>query len=177
VVADVGPVHGAIAHSMGAAAVMLAVHDGVPIPRAVFVAPPASALDFFRKFSAVVGLAEDVARRTRARVERRAQRRLAELDVRALAPVLRPTPLVVFHDEDDREVPIACGEMVAATWSGAELVRTKGLGHHRILRDPRIVTESVRFLSRGEAGPCRCAQCELEREMYDPALRRARSAA
>jgi pimeloyl-ACP methyl ester carboxylesterase len=173
VVGAVGPVHGVVAHSMGAAATMLAVHDGAPIPRAVFAAPPSSALDFFRRFSAAVRLPEPVAQRARAAIERQARRPLADLEVEALRPPAA-TPLVVFHDEDDREVPIACGEAVVAAWPGAELVRTKGLGHRRILRDARVVTEAVRFLSRGMPVPCRCAQCELERELYDPALRRAR---
>jgi pimeloyl-ACP methyl ester carboxylesterase len=175
VVGAVGPIHGVVAHSMGAAAVMLALHDGIDIPRAVFVAPPSSALEFFRRFSAYVRLPDAVARRAKRAIERRARRRLADLEASFLAPDrASATPLIVFHDEDDRDVPLTSGEAVVEAWPGAELVRTKGLGHRRILRDPAVVTEAVRFLARGERGPCRCAQCELERELYDPALRRSR---
>ena len=176
VIDAVGPIHGVIAHSMGAAAAMLAIHDGVPIPRAVVIAPPSNASDFFTRFLSRVGVSERVASEAQARLEHRARRALRELDVRALAPrnACAP-PLLIVHDEDDRDVPLRFGEVVAAAWPNSELMRTKGLGHHRILRDPAVVADSVRFLVRG-AGVCRCAQCELERELYDPSLRRPSAA-
>jgi hypothetical protein len=56
-----------------------------------------------------------------------------------------PTPLLVVHDENDREVPIASGELVASAWPGAVLERTRGLGHRRILRDRRVIERVAEF--------------------------------
>jgi len=50
------------------------------------------------------------------------------------------------HDEEDRDVPIRCGEVYARHWPGASLVRTRGLGHRRILRDDGVVRAIVRFV-------------------------------
>ena len=56
--------------------------------------------------------------------------------------------LLVVHDENDREVPIACGEAIANAWPGAELVRTRGLGHQRILRDATTLQTITRFVAQ-----------------------------
>jgi pimeloyl-ACP methyl ester carboxylesterase len=58
-------------------------------------------------------------------------------------------PLLVIHDEDDREMPIRSGELVARSWPRAELVRTSGLGHRRILRDAGVIERTVEFVARG----------------------------
>jgi pimeloyl-ACP methyl ester carboxylesterase len=60
--------------------------------------------------------------------------------------------LLVVHDENDREVPIACGEAIARAWPGAELVRTRGLGHQRILRDAATLKRVVRFVAQNPRG-------------------------
>ena len=36
---------------------------------------------------------------------------------------------LLFHDEDDKQVPIEASKKVQAHWKGSELVTTKGLGH------------------------------------------------
>ena len=41
---------------------------------------------------------------------------------------------------------LADGAAVAASWLGAELVTTRGLGHRRILRDPAVVLRVAEFL-------------------------------
>ena len=32
-------------------------------------------------------------------------------------------------------------------WPGARMVTTRGLGHHRLVRDPQVIAEAVRFLA------------------------------
>ena len=68
------------------------------------------------------------------------------LDVRSYAPDMR-TPLLVVHDRDDAEVPWQDGAIVARGWPGAVLSTTGGLGHRRILRDPRVVSAATAFLA------------------------------
>ena len=56
-------------------------------------------------------------------------------------------PLLVIHDQDDRDVPPHHGAAVAASWPGAQLVETTGLGHSRILRDAGVVAQAVSFIA------------------------------
>jgi pimeloyl-ACP methyl ester carboxylesterase len=57
-------------------------------------------------------------------------------------------PALVIHDADDASVPWQQGEMIAAAWPGARLMKTQGLGHGRILRDPAVVEAAVAFISQ-----------------------------
>jgi hypothetical protein len=78
-------------------------------------------------------------------------------DLRLVACVPdRPVPLLIFHDQRDHAVPLRDGETIVRVWRGATIVRTRGLGHHKILRDPAVIASSVAFLaaeSREEALP------------------------
>lgn len=61
-------------------------------------------------------------------------------------------PLHVTSDREDRETPLPSVEKLVRSWPGATLRVTEGLGHRRILRDPEVVDEAVRYFSR-EASP------------------------
>jgi hypothetical protein len=54
--------------------------------------------------------------------------------------------LLVIHDRGDREVPLDDAIRIVAAWPGAQLLETTGLGHHRLLRDARVVGRAVDFL-------------------------------
>ncbi len=80
------------------------------------------------------------------------QRRFGDLerfDARRAAAALR-TPVMMFHDVGDREVPFAEGELLARAWPGARLRTLEGLGHNRPLADAKVVRETLAFL--GNAG-------------------------
>jgi pimeloyl-ACP methyl ester carboxylesterase len=144
-----GPFHAIVTHSMGGASTMWASRNGPLAQRLVMIAPPIDLRDFTRALSRTLGLPEDV----RGRVHRRLGVRFGVPieDVRAerLASTMRG-PLLVVHDEDDHEVPIACGEAIVHAWRDAELIRTTGLGHQRILRDPTTLRTVVRFVAQGQ---------------------------
>jgi hypothetical protein len=55
--------------------------------------------------------------------------------------------LLVVHDQDDRDVPFEQGAAVAASWPGAQLLETSGLGHRRVLRDAGVVAQAVSFIA------------------------------
>ena len=46
-------------------------------------------------------------------------------------------------------MPWSDGAAIAGAWPGARLVTTTGLGHRRILRDERVVSQAVAFV-KGE---------------------------
>lgn len=146
--AAAGPLHGVVAHSMGGAAFTLAAARGLPARRAVFLGPPADAAAWYRGFVGWLGLPARAEPALLARVEALAGERLDRLNARALGPAMR-VPLLVIHDRQDREVPLAAGEEVARSAADGRLLVTDGLGHRRILRDPGVAGAVVRFLADG----------------------------
>jgi len=140
-----GPVRGLVAHSFGAAVSTYAMSNGLAVERAVFFAPPSRFETFWQRFRMGVGVSDLVMERMLHRAEGWLNVRFAGISPVDLAPRME-TPLLVFHDPEDREMPFSEGAELAATWPGAELRRAEHLGHLRILRDPGCVAEAVGFL-------------------------------
>jgi pimeloyl-ACP methyl ester carboxylesterase len=178
VAASVGPVHGLVAHSLGAAAATLALGDGLAVGRAVFLAPPADPVAYFRRFLGSLGLPPATHPAIETAFERRYPFRWRDLSVPALARRLA-TPLLVVHDRLDREVAWEDGAAIAAAWPGAELVSPSGLGHRKILREPGVIARVVAFLAEPAtpAGDRFAPTDALERELFDRESRWARGGA
>jgi pimeloyl-ACP methyl ester carboxylesterase len=185
-VADRVGARAAVGHSMGAAALALALQEGLRLDAAVLVGPPRTPGVFFARFAEALALPEDVRQGAHARLTRRFGIAPEDLDVVRAAPGLA-TPALVFHDRRDAEVPFGDGEAIAAAWPGAQLVATDGLGHRRILRKPEIAAAAAEFvlariprcacgaLTSPEPGAAgRCAGCVLSSELWDVSARHPR---
>ena len=136
-----------LGHSLGAAAVGAWLHrTGRDIP-AVLLAPPSSVLRYSRLFARQLGIPERVRRVMQERIERRIGRPWTDFELPGSVANARSRALVI-HDADDAEVPFAAGLGVARAWRGASLLRTQGLGHRAILRDPQVVRDALDFLQR-----------------------------
>jgi pimeloyl-ACP methyl ester carboxylesterase len=147
VVADAyGGVSAVVAHSLGAAAVSLALAEGWALERAVMIAPPVSPEDWVERFASALGLSDDARVELRRAIERRAGVPFEQIEPLTHARSAR-AELLVIHDMGDREVPFAAGQAISQAWPGAELVRTVGLGHRRILSDAEVIAHAIRFLS------------------------------
>jgi pimeloyl-ACP methyl ester carboxylesterase len=144
------PVHGVIAHSMGGAAAALAIGRGLEVERAVFLAPAANPGAYSRWFAELLGIPAGIRERMERRFERQFGFRWEEFNV-ARAVASFATPLLIFHDREDREVPWSDGESIARAWPDAKLVTTEGLGHTKIVHDPEVVARTVAFVSEGAA--------------------------
>jgi pimeloyl-ACP methyl ester carboxylesterase len=140
----VGPVHAIIAHSMGGASTAWALRNVAGPKRLVMIAPPADIRDFTGPAGTMLGLNDRATLELERRLGRRFGVPMTEIHATLVAAQMT-TPLLVVHDETDREVPISSGELVAGAWPGAVLERTRGLGHRRILRDARVIDQVTAF--------------------------------
>lgn len=138
---------GVVAHSLGGPVAAFAMRRGLRIRRAVFIGAPADLDERTAEFALAQGLTPGVLRRLRERVERRVGVSWREIRMAALAPA-GETPLLLVHDREDREVPWRDAAAIAASWPGAELLATTGLGHRRVVGDPAVVAAAVEFLRR-----------------------------
>lgn len=151
-----GPCAALIAHSLGASAAAIALRSGLPVTRAVLLAPPADLSEYARRFARRFHISP--------RMFHRMKRRLADdygiawERLRIDAPLAHaPARLLIFHDAADPKVPFRDGQAIARAWPGARLVPTRGLGHHRILRDPGVVRRATAFVTAWGSGEKRPA--------------------
>lgn len=159
----VGPLHGIVAHSFGAAAVLLAHQRGaVDARRNVMIAPNVLIDDAVARFARRVALDEP----DRERLERQlADSNGVAVDALGVDQLVgqRDAALLVVHDRDDREVAFLHAERLAAIWRNATLHATTGLGHRRILRDDAVISDVVDFLRHGVAAPVSELVLEVDR--------------
>lgn len=148
---SLGTLHAVIAHSMGGATTALVASRRPLAGRYVMIAPPRRFLDFAEGFSRMIGLSPEVYARFVARLDRALGVPAESLVVDDFVRDAR-APLLVVHDAEDRDVPFDRGAQIAASWPGALLHRTEGLGHNRILKDPEVVRIVHRFVAYGR-GP------------------------
>ncbi len=138
----------AIGHSMGCAALTLAQDESWHAERLVLIAPAADMEAAAHRFIRFVHLGDHLRTSFLAWLERRTGVSVNDLQVHRHLPALGQPGLVV-HDLDDREVPWEEGERYARYWSGARLLTTQGLGHHKVLDAPEVIDATLAFL-RGE---------------------------
>jgi pimeloyl-ACP methyl ester carboxylesterase len=141
-----GPIHGVIAHSIGAAATARALYEDLRAGAVVFLGPPADLVTASFRFADMLGLSRRVRELMQRRLEARGGVPWETFDVTRLA-VCQATPLLVIHDRGDAEVPWQQGTAIARAWPDAELLATDGLGHRRILRDPSVVAAATSFIA------------------------------
>lgn len=142
-----GPAAGIIGHSMGCLVTAHAIRAGLSADRLVLVAPPTAFGELAEQFGRALGLTERTKAAMIAGLKEMTGRDVADYDVAPLGADGSMPPTLVLHDRADRSAPFRVGEQVAATWPGARLVSSDGLGHQRILLDGATVANAVRHVA------------------------------
>ena len=144
-----GPLRAVIGHSFGVVCALYAVRQGLQVERIVAVAPPADMRELARRFCAALRLPDVAQADFYGRLEARFGADLWDRFSPAVLARQVNLPGLVIHDQDDSDVPWHDGETVARAWPGAQFVRTAGLGHRRILRDPEVIARATAFIAAG----------------------------
>jgi pimeloyl-ACP methyl ester carboxylesterase len=153
VAAHTGPLHAVLAHSFGASMALYAQRDwGLDVKKMVLVASFDHCNWFTEAFAQHAGLTPAVLARVRERLVRLYGGRLdwARMSVVDMLRASAAHTLVV-HDEDDEEIPFEHGLALAAAKPGIVFRRTRGYGHHLVLRSASVVDGIVAFIAGREA--------------------------
>jgi pimeloyl-ACP methyl ester carboxylesterase len=143
----IGPLDGIVAHSLGAAAVTLQLaRAGLDAQRAVYLAPTADFHAFWSRFRGASGLSAEAWRLMKAQSEAWLGLTFEECFPITNAPNMT-TPLLVLHDDSDREISQHEGARLASAWPGALFEGTTGLGHNRLLNDAATLARAVAFVA------------------------------
>ncbi|HEU4830389.1 MAG TPA: alpha/beta fold hydrolase [Gemmatimonadales bacterium] len=150
VVAKVGPAHAAVGHSLGGAAIAVALDRGLPANRAVLIAAPSNPEVFADRFASVLGIPPAVRRTMQSNLERRLGIEWKQLHLPTIAARIT-APALIVQDVNDPDVSLADAEALHAAWPGAELMVTSGHGHRAVIRAPEIMRRTVEFIAGGRA--------------------------
>lgn len=142
-----GKFDAAITHSFGGMILALAVSLGLKIDKAVMICPPKDFPIILKNFKRLLELPDSVMqvviRKTFA-----SHGQITRDAVNIVKNVKSFTCKgLVIHDEDDADISWHSGEEIANAWQGAEFIKTKGLGHRRIIHDEAVIKRIIAFLS------------------------------
>lgn len=57
-------------------------------------------------------------------------------------------PLLLIYDSVDKEVPMSQGEAIHERWGQSQLIKTKGLGHLKLMWAPEVLNAVTRFIKQ-----------------------------
>lgn len=147
--ADAGASHaGVIGHSIGGAAVALAMKLGLRFRKVVLIGSPASLAPSSHEGAARLGLSPAVISLMQDRIEKRLGVKWDQIAIEHLVPD-PVVPLLLIHDAADPAIPVEDSARIARSWPGAERIITEGLGHNRILEDAEVVSRAAQFIATG----------------------------
>jgi pimeloyl-ACP methyl ester carboxylesterase len=135
-----------VGHSLGAAAVVLALRDGVDATTAALLAPVAEPWLFLRRLADLLAFSNARYEGLVAQIEQRAGAAIHTIDGASAVRSLTARALIL-HDPADRQVPFSHGEALANAWPGASLHPMEGLGHRRLLYDASAVARVVEHVT------------------------------
>ena len=142
-----GGVHALIAHSLGGHAALWAMNEGLPVERAVLIAPNVDMTYATEFFQAIFGLPDRSMTGLKRKIERRYGPNIwHDLSGEHLARNITPSGLV-FHDPEDPQVPFEGSERLVRSWTGSRLIEAPGLGHGTITRDASVIESAVAFIT------------------------------
>jgi pimeloyl-ACP methyl ester carboxylesterase len=141
-----GGIDAVIGHSMGGSAALMAIEQGLPVRRAVTIGSPAALHRVLDRFGRWIGLPPAAHRAFRGLVDRYVGVTAESVDMQKLGARLT-VPGLVIHDEDDDSVPFTEAQALVQAWPRAQLLRTRGLGHRKVLGSKSVVEAVTAFLT------------------------------
>ncbi len=147
VAAHLGPVHQAIGHSMGSAALLAAFWLGLQVEQSVHIAGPSVLTHMVQGAARSARLSEADTDRFLTEFERLIGGPTTDWDIGALRSGLRH-PGLIAYDPADRRVPASESALLHAHWPQSTLLPLEGTGHRRIVESTLLLQAALeRFAS------------------------------
>ena len=141
-----GPFEFAIGHSLGAMSVLNALKQGLKVKRAVLIGSGDIIKDIMDDFTQKLGMNIATGAMMIRLFEKKFNQTINNYSAYIAAQHVN-IPVLIFHDEDDTDVPVSSAYHIQRHLANAELVITKGLGHRKILGDKNVIKKITEFLN------------------------------
>lgn len=129
-----------IGHSLGGVAGLFAsVNHRLNAGKLIMIGSPTIAEDVLSEFMRMTNGSIKSAEGINDYVIKKTGKPFAHFFALHIINKVRDLELQLIYDEDDKQAPVSHGEALAAAYPRARLIKTKGLGHTRILRSMEVV--------------------------------------
>jgi pimeloyl-ACP methyl ester carboxylesterase len=140
-----GPFEAAIGHSLGGMSVLNAIKKGLKVNHAVVIGSGDVVQDIMDDFVVKLELEPNISTLLRLHFEKKYKEDMNSYSA-YLAAKKTIIPVLVIHDNNDPEVPVAAGIHIHKYLKNGALFLTDGLGHRKILGNPKVIEKTVQFI-------------------------------
>jgi pimeloyl-ACP methyl ester carboxylesterase len=142
-----------IAHSFGGSAALYSIMNGLAVTRLINIGTPTIGDEIIRTYLRAINGSWKTGLFFKDYMVKTYGKSFDEFTAMHFVKHLPHTlELLLVHDEDDHEVIIQHPEELIKIFPAAKLIRTKGLGHTRILKDDGVIAACVTFVQQGTSG-------------------------
>ena len=149
IIDQVGQPVAVIAHSFGGVASIYSIRNGLPVLKLINIASPTIGEDIITGFVKTINASPATGEAFKTYVLKTFHKSFEEISainlIRHLPHELR---LLLVHDEDDKEVSIHHPLALQEVYPTAQVLKTSGLGHNRILKDESVIQKCVEFIRK-----------------------------
>jgi predicted alpha/beta hydrolase family esterase len=136
-----------IAHSFGGVATLFAITRGLPITRVINIASPTIGDEVIKTYLRAINGSWKTGIFFKSYIQKTQGKSFEEFSALHLVKLLpQKMQLLLIHDENDKEVEIRHAEALLQVYPQAHLIRTRKLGHTRILKDDEVIRRCVTFV-------------------------------
>jgi len=139
-----GPFEYAIGHSLGAMAVLNAIKGGLKVKKAVLIGSGDVIEDIMLYFTNKLGMKIATGKVMIHRFEAKFNQTIDSFSAYIAAQDVK-IPVLMFHDENDLDVPVSAAHHISKHLEKPTLIVTKGLGHRKILGDKNVIKLILEF--------------------------------
>ena len=137
-----------ITHSFGGVATLYSIMNGIPITRLINISSPTIADEIINTYLRTINGTKKTGDYFKEYIKKTNGKPFDEFSsLYFIQHLSQPLNLLLIHDEEDKEAIIRHSEELIKVFPAARLIRTKGLGHTRILKDDTVIETCLRFIA------------------------------
>ncbi|RFC55605.1 alpha/beta hydrolase [Brumimicrobium aurantiacum] len=169
VLIDKYKVNNLISHSFGGVATTYALHNNpdLEIDKYALITTPDKFEERIDDVAEMVGINEKVKSKLITKLEKETNMDVLSLNVSDFVKNVNVKNAIIFHDKNDKVIPIERSRNVQKNWNVCDFKEVEGTGHFRILRTKEVIEGVVEYLAKKNK-PSRPKKLtkKLEREFF-----------
>lgn len=142
-----GTIDAVIGHSLGGAASLFALSEGLQVKTLITISTPAIGDEIIQEFASRLKASEQAQQHLKKMIYKRLNRTFDEfMASHFITRIPSDINMLILHDEHDKEASVKNADHLATHYPRATLQKTSGLGHVRILRDKVVMDRCKDFI-------------------------------
>ncbi len=136
-----------ITHSFGGAATLFAMMNGLPVKVLINIATPSVGDEILKTYLRAINGSWKSAERFKPFVKKVSGREFEEFTaIHTIRHLPRSIKLLIVQDADDSDVYALHADALLEVYPAADIMKTSGLGHTRILKDDNVIRKCIAFI-------------------------------